>query len=148
MTFMTTPEWLNEQETVFWRGFIETTNRVLAQVEAALKADTGIGFDDYEVLVHLSEADHSRLRMTELSDCLLHSRSRLTQRIDRMAKRGLVRRERCPGDERGTYAVMTDQGLALIQKAAPDHVRAVRQHLIDRLDGEQIQSGIEMFKQL
>lgn len=145
---MTETEWLNQDELAFWRAFIVSSCSVTMEVEAALKADAGIGFDDYEVLVHLSEATGHRLRMTDLSDRLLHSRNRLTQRIDRMAVRGLIRRERCEGDGRGIFAVMTDEGFALIRQAAPDHVRAVREHLIDRLDPAQIQAGIEIFRRI
>ena len=143
---MTGPKWLNADEMALWRDFVAATSSVMAQVEDALKADAGIGFDDYEVLVHLSEAEDHRLRMSDLSTQLLHSRSRLTQRIDRMADRGLVCREKCPEDKRGTFAVLTAEGMALIEAASIDHVRAVREHLIDRLDSEQIRSGRAMFE--
>lgn len=148
VTSMTGTEWLNEEEFDFWRGFIVAGSSVLAEVDAALKADAGISFDDYEVLVHLSEADGRRLRMTDLSNRLLHSRNRLTQRIDRMAARGLVRREKCSSDGRGTFAVMTDDGYDTIRRAAPDHVRAVREHLIDRVGPDRLRSGIEVFDQI
>ena len=95
---MTAPRWLNDEEMAFWRGFIDVTTAVLTDIETALKADADIAFDDYEVLVHLSEADQRRIRMNELSELLLNSRSRLSQRVDRLAARGLVAREKCPGD--------------------------------------------------
>lgn len=142
---MTAPQWLNDDEMAFWRSFIEVSTSVLASVEDALKADAGIGFDDYEVLVHLSEAEGHRLRMGDLSRQLLHSRSRLTQRVDRMVDRGLVVREKCPDDKRGTFAVLTAQGMALIETGSVDHVRVVRAVLIDRLDRKQIRSGRAMF---
>jgi DNA-binding MarR family transcriptional regulator len=130
---VTEVKWLDPDEMRLWRSFLEASSRVLQQVEADLKADAGLTFDDYEVLVHLSEAPDRRLRMSELSSRLLHSRSRLTQRIDRMAVRGLIYRERCPDDGRGTFAVLTDEGFATIEAAAPGHVTSVRGALLDSI---------------
>jgi len=133
-------EWLNDAETEAWRTFINVTATVIRDVAADLKRDSGLSFDDYDVLVHLSEAPDHRLRMTELSDRVLHSRSRLTQRIDRMADRGLVQREQCPEDLRGTWAVLTSDGLAAIVAAAPGHLESVRQRVIDRFDEVELAS--------
>jgi len=145
---MSEPRWLNEDEMAFWRGFLQSANTVLSAIESDLRADAGIGHDDYEVLVLLSEVDNHRMRMSELSRRLTHSRSRLTQRIDRMITRGHVRREPCPDDKRGTLAVLTDEGLACIERAAPQHVESVRAVLIDRLTPEQLRAGREIFDQL
>jgi DNA-binding MarR family transcriptional regulator len=145
---MAAPRWLDDEEMDFWRGFIDVTTAALTDIENALKADAGLAFDDYEVLVHLSEADERRIRMNELSELLLNSRSRLTQRVDRLETRGLVAREKCPGDKRGTFAVLTDEGFALLEQAAPKHLVAVRERLIDRLDRQQIRHGSEIFAAL
>ena len=111
------PQWLDEDEMRLWRSFVEVSVRLLSTLDARLKAAAGVSFDDYEVLVHLSEAPDRRLRMAELSDRLIHSRSRLTQRVDRLARRGLVRREKCAGDRRGTWAVLTAEGLAALRES-------------------------------
>jgi len=126
--------WLDDQENRIWRAFVEATGRITSQLSDSLKHTSDLTLDDYEVLVHLSEAEPQRLRMTELSHRLLHSQSRLTQRIDRLAKKGLVAREKCPEDRRGTFAVLTDQGLAAIVAAAPGHVEDVRRALIDLIE--------------
>jgi DNA-binding MarR family transcriptional regulator len=126
--------WLDEQENRIWRSFLHATGRISRQLSDSLKEQTALTMDDYEVLVHLSEADPHRVRMTELSHRLLHSQSRLTQRIDRLAKRGLVCREKCADDGRGTFAVLTNEGLKLIVDAAPQHVRDVRAALIDLIE--------------
>jgi DNA-binding MarR family transcriptional regulator len=94
----------------------------------------GLSTHDYEILVELSEAPQSRMRMTELADRTAQSRSRLSHQINRMETRGLVTREDCEGDKRGTFAVLTAHGLATIAKVAPYHVASVRDHLIDQLD--------------
>ncbi len=145
---MATPDWLDETEMRIWRGFLAATANVLQPIDADLKSDAGLTLDDYEVLVHLSESDDRRLRMNDLSDRLLHSRSRLTQRIDRMEKRGLVAREKCDADARGTWAVLTDAGWTAISAAAPQHLTQVRNALVDRIPHEHRTLIAECFEHL
>ena len=140
--------WLNEQEDRLWRAFLEATVRINVQLSESLKARTGLTLDDYEVLVHLSEADPQRIRMTELSSRLLHSQSRLSQRVDRLAKRGLVRREKCSEDGRGTFAVLSDEGLRILTEAAPDHVRDVRSSLVGLIEESERAVVVEVLERL
>jgi len=116
-----------------WRAFIDASTGVLHRVEADLKADSDLSFEDYEVLVHLSEHPERRLRMTDLRERLVSSKSGLTLRVDRMSDRGLVRREQCDEDRRTIFTVLTDEGFATIKRIAPQHVRSVRRHLVDAL---------------
>ena len=88
---------------------------------------------DYEILVELSEAPQRRMRMTELAGRTAQSRSRLSHQINRMEARDLVGREHCEGDKRGTFAVLTQHGAAMISQVAPHHVASVRRHFIDQL---------------
>ncbi|MBT5580089.1 MAG: MarR family transcriptional regulator [Acidimicrobiaceae bacterium] len=125
--------WLTNEEARMWRAFIDVSSGVLHRVEGDLKADSQLGFDDYEVLVHLSEHPERQLRMSDLSERLVASKSGLTLRIDRLSKRGLVRREPCEHDKRSIFAVLTDEGLDTITRIAPNHVRSVRRHLLDAL---------------
>lgn len=140
--------WLDEVEERFWRGFIATSSGVLGHLDGLLKQTKGLTFDDYEVLVHLSEAPGQRLRMNDLSDRLLHSRSRLSQRVDRMVDRGLVAREKVETDARGTWAVLTPDGRRAIEDAAPTHVSNVRTHLLDHLHPREIHVMAEAFSRL
>ena len=94
--------------------------------------------DDYEVLVHLSEAENQRLRMSDLSKHMVHSRSRLTQRVDRLEKRGLVCREKVDIDARGTWAVLTKAGNKAIEKAAPSHVEHARRFFFDHVNSKDV----------
>ncbi len=126
--------WLNAVEARIWRSFVEARARVVNELDRALKHDAGMSIDDYEVLVLLSEAPDHRLRMSALSDRLVHSQSRLTQRIDRLVRRGWVRREQCPEDQRGILAVLTPEGLETMGEIAPAHVARVRELLIDLVD--------------
>jgi DNA-binding MarR family transcriptional regulator len=91
---------------------------------------------DYEILAQLSDAPDRRMRMSELADVAMLSRSRLSHRMKVMEKSGWVRREACPIDKRGFFAVMTPKGWKAIEAAAPDHVNSVRQRFVDLLDKE------------
>ena len=128
------PRWLDETEMRVWRAFLEANGRLTQRINDGLKAAGDMTLDDYEVLVHLSESDAHRLRMSELSERLLHSQSRLTQRIDRLAGRGYVVREKCPEDRQGTFAVLTPAGLEALQATAPHHLGDVRAALIDLIE--------------
>lgn len=92
----------------------------------------------YGLLVQLSRAPRRRLRMTELAQNAKITRSRLSHAVARLEKSGWVRREDCPSDKRGQNAVLTDEGLRVLEKAAPGHVSAVRAALFDRLSPEQV----------
>lgn len=142
------PRWLDETEMRAWRGFIEVSGRVVQALDASLKESAGMTFDDYEVLVHLSEAPERRLRMTELSERLLHSQSRLTQRVDRLVKRGWVCREKCDEDRRGTFAVLTADGFAAIASAAPQHLADVRRLLLDHIRHGELASVADIFERI
>ena len=78
------------------------------------------------------------MRMTDLADATSQSRSRLSHQVSRMEKRGMVRREECEGDKRGTFAVLTSEGMAAIERTAPSHVENVRRHFVDRLTPQQL----------
>ena len=92
-------------------------------------AEHDLPLPSYDVLVQLSEAPGRRLRMTELADRVLLSRSGLTRLVDRLARDGLVERQACPDDARGTLAVLTDAGLERLRTAWPTHLRGVAAHL-------------------
>jgi len=131
-----------------WRGWIDSTRRINAAIEKDMRADSGLTGDDYEVLVRLSEAPERRLRMTELAAAVTNSPSRLSQRVDRLERDGLVARRRCPNDGRAFHAVLTDLGFAKLAEAAPAHVEAVRRALVDRLSREEIEFLADLMPRL
>jgi DNA-binding MarR family transcriptional regulator len=130
--------WLTEPEQKAWRALVGATSALMATLDAELQAAHDMTLGDYEVLVALSEADERRLRMSDLAALLHLSPSGLTRRLDTLARRGWVTRERCPSDRRGTFAVLTGEGFARLEAAAPTHVRGVRAHLVDRLSARQL----------
>jgi DNA-binding MarR family transcriptional regulator len=109
-----------------------------ARLARDLAADCGLSEADYDVLSTLSEADGGQGRLTGLAERMLWSQSRLSHHIARMQARGLVTRDECASDGRGSVIVLTDNGMQALEAAAPGHVAAVRSHLIDRLSPEQI----------
>lgn len=126
------PKWLNPSEMKAWRSYIVATRRLLEALDADLH-NHDLSLYDYEILALLSDAPERRLRMSELADIAMLSRSRLSHRMKVMEKAGWVKRESCPEDKRGYFAVMTAKGWKAIVAAAPDHVESVRHRLIDHL---------------
>jgi DNA-binding MarR family transcriptional regulator len=130
--------WLDADEQRVWRAFLEANQRLWERLGRELDDDSELSLAEYEILVRLSETPERALRMSELADQLVHSRSRLTHTARRMEERGLVRREAHPADGRGVLCVMTDAGYAALVAAAPVHVEGVRTHLFDQLTPEQV----------
>ena len=132
------PRWLTDEEQQAWRATVHLSQLLLRQLDRDLTA-FGLNGRDYEILVELSEAPDQRMRMTDLADATSQSRSRLSHQISRMEKRGLVRRDDCEGDKRGTFAVLTAGGFEAIERVAPYHVENVRRHFIDQLTPHQLE---------
>jgi DNA-binding MarR family transcriptional regulator len=128
---------LDEQEMSAWHALIRAHSKIIRRLEAELDAEHGLTLPAYEVLAHLSMAPEGRLRMSELAVHAVLSPSGLTRLIDKLSREGLVARDRCSGDARVVYAVITPQGEARLGSAYPTHLRGVREHFIDQLTSEQ-----------
>jgi DNA-binding MarR family transcriptional regulator len=134
-----TPRWLDHDEQRTWRTFLLATKLLHTQLERELDQKTQVPSPYYEVLVRLSEAPDRRLRLSELADAALSSRSRLSHSLARLEALGWIRREVCESDRRGAFAVLSDDGFAALESAAPVHVEGVRSHLFDQLDASQLE---------
>lgn len=132
------PRWLDESEQQAWRAWLYSTQLLADRLDRELTRETGISHAYYEILVQLSETPGRSLRMSELAERCLSSRSRLSHAVSRLEERGWVRRQVCPDDGRGQLAVLTDEGFAALEAAAPVHVESVRTHLFDQLSPAQI----------
>ena len=130
-------DWLSDQEQAAWRGFIMGARRLIAHLDRDLKAH-GLAHDDYGVLVALSESEGDRMRMAELAELTVESRSRLSHHIGRLEARGLVVRQSCPDDRRGSFAVLTPEGRATIEALAPFHVEGVRRYFLDHVSADEL----------
>jgi DNA-binding MarR family transcriptional regulator len=134
-----TPAWLDAGQQAAWRSYLDGTRLLLAELERQLEADAGLSLSDYDLLVRLSEAPEHRLRMRDLADATISTRSGVTRAVTRAEKAGWVRRVECADDRRGMNAELTPAGLAKLEAAAPGHVAAVRANLIDLVDGAQLE---------
>ncbi|MGQ4389812.1 MarR family winged helix-turn-helix transcriptional regulator [Streptomyces sp. SAS_270] len=133
-----TTRWLTPAEQRAWRSYVSASSLLEDTIDRQLQSEAGMPHLYYSVLAMLSEAPDRRLRMTDLAELLKITRSRLTYAVSRLENDGAVSREGCPSDKRGSIAVLTDEGLALLEQSAPGHVETVRAALFDHLTPEQI----------
>ena len=132
------PRWLKGVERDAWLSLIGVIIRLPASLDAQLQRDAGLSHFEYIVMVNLSNADGHVLRMSQLAALCHSSLSRLSHVVARLERRSWLRREPCPDDGRATLATLTDEGFAKLASAAPGHVDAVREYVIDALDPEQL----------
>jgi DNA-binding MarR family transcriptional regulator len=130
--------WLTAEEQRTWRSFLDASQLLFSSVEGQLQRESGIPHGYYEILVRLSEAPDRSLRMSQLAEASVSSKSRLSHAVARLEERGWVERLDCPTDRRGQVARLTDTGFAALEHAAPSHVEQVRRALFDLLTGEQV----------
>jgi DNA-binding MarR family transcriptional regulator len=112
--------------------------QVIAELSRRLAAESSLSFQDYEVLVALTDRPDAQLRPFELAEALGWEKSRLSHHVARMTERGLVEKVACDSDRRGSYVAVTTAGRRAIEAAAPGHVAAVRELFIDRLRPDQL----------
>jgi DNA-binding MarR family transcriptional regulator len=116
-----------------WRSFLRTHTHLLRRLGQDLQTHHKIGLASYDVLVQLAEAPDNRLRMSELAEAVLLSRSGLTRLVDRLQREGLVERQPDPGDARGMFTVLTTRGRNALRDAAVVHLAGVSELVIERL---------------
>jgi len=120
-----------------WQALLRAHATLLRQLEIDLEGKTGLALADFDVLAQLAGAGGA-LRMTELADRALISRSGMTRRVARMVQEGLVRRANAEGDGRGVVVRLTDAGLGRLTDAAPVHLRGVSELFVARLDDQEL----------
>lgn len=137
--------WLDHDEAVAWRNYIETAGDLSTALEKDLLPH-GLTLGDYQVLVYLSESEQRAMRMCDLADSLQLSPSGLTRRLDGLVAAGYVTREPSDVDRRVMMAVLTAEGRRKLEEAAPDHVESVRRHIFDHLDESQVAALGSIFR--
>jgi DNA-binding MarR family transcriptional regulator len=126
--------WLSNEQQRAWRAYLVGTTLLTDRLDRDLRERHDLSLPEYEILVRLSEAPDRALRMADLANQVKNSRSRITHTIARMEREHLVERRQCPSDGRGVEAHLTETGIAALDEAAPSHVDAVREALIDVID--------------
>ncbi|KAB2341402.1 winged helix-turn-helix transcriptional regulator [Actinomadura rudentiformis] len=129
---------ISAAELTVWRTLLRAQVQISRRIQADLLADHDLALASYDVLMHLGEAPDGRLRMNDLADRVLLSRSGLTRLVDRLQREGLVCRASCDSDARGLFAVLTPAGRARLAAATPTYQRGVREYVLSRLDEEDL----------
>ena len=120
-----------------WTALLRSHATLMRQLERDLEKETGLALADFDVLAQLALAG-GELRMTELADRALISRSGMTRRVGRLVDEGLVRRASAGADARGVVVALTDAGVARLAETAPVHARAVADLFVARLDDQEL----------
>ena len=141
----TQPNCLDEDAQHLLRLMIAGFNMISRTIDERLQAGSELSSSEYAVLVVLSEAEQRTLRLRELCAELGWDRSRASHQVTRIAKRGLLTKEKCPGDARGVLVTLTSEGLSRLEDAVPDHVETVRRLVFDHLDDERAAKLREFF---
>lgn len=141
-------KWLTAAEQRLWRDQLRLTQKLFDVLEKELLRDAGLSAADYSVLVPLSEAPAGVLRSRELRNEILWERSRLSHQVRRMEDRGLVRREECDTDGRGSMVRLTAAGRRAVERAAPQHVEAVRRYYVDVLSKDEIAQLTQVYERV
>jgi DNA-binding MarR family transcriptional regulator len=120
-----------------WSALLRAHATLMRQLEADLEKETGLALADFDVLAQLATAG-GELRMTELANRALISRSGMTRRVARLVDEGLVRRAEADSDGRGVVVVLTDAGSSRLAETAPVHVRGIAHYFVSRLDDQEL----------
>lgn len=139
---------LRPEELAAWRGFLRVHAATLKELDSELVAAHGLSLSAYEVLLFLADAPGGRMRMSDLADGVLLSRSGLSRLVDRLEQARLVERERCDTDARGLNAVITPAGRRKFAAARKVHLSGVRRRFLARLDEEDREALAEIWERL
>jgi DNA-binding MarR family transcriptional regulator len=120
-----------------WHSLLRAHATLVRRLDTDLERETGLALADFDVLAQLAEA-HGELRMTELADRALISRSGMSRRVARLVDEGLVRRERAGTDARGVVVTLTEAGIARLRETAPVHARGISELFVAQLDDQEL----------
>lgn len=139
---------LSEIHLAAWRAFLKAHATVVDRIDHDLAAEQRLSLSSYDVLIELYEAPDRRLRMHELAQRIVLSRSGLTRLVDRLETEGLLIRDRCGTDRRGAYAVITEQGIAALRKAWPIYAQGISRYFAQWLTQEEAQIFVAALERL
>src|SRR5438477_9530623 len=120
-----------------WVALLRAHATLMRRLDTDLERETGLALADFDVLAQLGNA-HGELRITELAERALISRSGMTRRVARLADQGLVRRDRASADARGVVVALTEEGIARLAETAPVHARGISRLFVERLDDQEL----------
>ena len=129
---------LDEEELAAWRGMLHAHAALTKELDAQLAREHDLPLSSYEVLLFLADAPDGRMRMAELAQSVLLSRSGLTRLVDRLEREGLLKRKPCDSDARGYFAEITPKGRRLFDAARRTHLEGVRNLFLDRFSRSEL----------
>ena|SRR5688572_19379358 len=118
------------------------------ELQTEVLAPQGLTINDFEALLHLSREEGRRLRRVDLAQRLTLTPSGVTRLLDGLQAAGLVKKAECSADARVTYAVLTDQGAALLDELRADHTELLRSLFRDSLDEDEVAQLAELLGRL
>lgn len=139
---------LSKRELAAWRGFLRVHAALARDLDAELVASHGLPLSSYEVLLTVADAPDERMRMSEIADSVLLSRSGVTRLVDRLERDGLVERIPCEDDARGQYAVLTPRGREAFDAARTTHLAGVRRRFLERLEPDELRGMAAYWERL
>ena len=139
---------LDEEELAAWRGMLRAHAELVRELDAELAREHDMPLSSYEVLLFLNDSSEGRMRMSELADSVLLSRSGLTRLVDRLERQGLLRRERCESDARGFFAEITPEGRRAFAIARKTHLDGVRRLFLSRFSRDELRTLGGMWQKL
>jgi DNA-binding MarR family transcriptional regulator len=123
-----------------WRAFLLAHARVSRRLDEELRAEHDVSFAEYDALLTIAQSPQRRIRMGQLAEEVLLSKSGVTRLIDRMVSDGLVERSACLADARGAEAVLTERGLARLRAASRTHLRGINEHFLAVIDAADLET--------
>jgi len=134
------PTGLTSAESGAWRGLLRAHAGLVKALDGELERAHGLGLSSFEVLMRLDAAPERRMRMCELAESVLLSRSGLTRLVDRLERDGFVARHSCEQDARGSFAVLSESGAEIVRAARATHIEGVRRHFLGRFSAPELDS--------
>jgi DNA-binding MarR family transcriptional regulator len=134
------PTGLTSAESGAWRGLLRAHAGLVKALDGELERAHGLGLSSFEVLMRLDAAPERRMRMCDLAESVLLSRSGLTRLVDRLERDGYVGRHSCEADARGSFAVLSESGAEIVHAARTTHIEGVRRHFLGRFSAAELDS--------
>ena len=131
-----------------WRGFLRVHSSLMKELDADLQAEHGLSLSSFEVLLTLVGTEDGKMRMSDVADSVLLSRSGLTRLVDRLEHKGLIERHECTADRRGAHAVITEEGRRRFEAAQESHLAAVRTLFLGKLSEAELRTLTELWERL
>lgn len=142
------PSELTDAELAAWKGFVRVHTALARRLDNELEAAHGLSLSSFEVLKALRCSPEGRLRMADLAEHALLSRSGMTRLVDRLERQGLLTRCQCSDDARGCFAVLSEAGAALVDRARPTHLESVRAGFLSHLAPDELERLAAIFERM